>query len=106
MPDRKSGGRKAAALRKVRRITGAATGGAALTAAVFGATMAHEIPGTPASAVVSKTVASRTSTSSTSSTSSGGSARSSYSTPTTTTTTTTPTTTGSSPTVVSGATSS
>jgi hypothetical protein len=84
MSSRAPGTGKAAALRKVRRITGAATGTAALSAAVFGGVMSHEIPGTSSAAVV----AAKTS---------GASAS--------TTTTVAPTTTTTSPTVVSGATS-
>jgi len=105
MSTRAHGARKAAALRKVRRITGVATGGAALSAAVFGGLMSHEIPGTSSASAVTAKVSTSTSTStSTKSTATTGSVASKAS--GATTTTSAPTTTTTTPTVVSGATSS
>lgn len=90
---------RTATLRRLRRMTGVATAGAAVTAAVIGGIVATEIPGSSAgastatsgtgssSAATSGTTPTSTSTSRTSTSDSGSSSVSNNEAPTTTTTT-------------------
>ncbi len=92
--------KRTAALRKVRRMTGIATGGAALTAVLIGGVVATEIPGASSTTIASAHSSARSTSSTATKTGSGSGI-----TPTTTSPATAPTTTTTSPTVVSGGTS-